>query len=288
MELDSRLDVPIENRREQGLRTRGLRTRIAGCSAAVAFLVLVQVIHFGILAQIAPKPSVDRHNCTNTCFDTVLRGPYEKPPGVYHHVTFNFTPQSLKIWTLTVVAIILVYESIQYVVRLVTHGKIRWSMLLLLLAVVHSHYYSWWMCFNYWNDDFYIYWNHQLIFSATELASTALVVAMLDKTVPTSPRKLLGIGTIAVAHLIAGGLDQAISNLFFHQGRLHQVVRDSVFMSSDFVNLAGAAFELRTLSLESGKDRSCFSVLLLLKREVILAFCLSALVLLSLPHIDPG
>ena len=265
--------------------TRELRTRIVGCLVAVAFLVLVQVIHFGAVAQMAPKPSVDRETCKNSCFDTVLKGPYEQPPAGYHHVTFNFTPQSLKIWTLTVFAIILVYEITQYVVHLATQGNIRWSMLLLLLAVVHSHYYGWWMCFSYWNDDYYLLWNHQLIFSTTELASTALVAAMLDSSLPTSPRKLLVIATIAVAHLIAGGVDQAIANLLFSQGKLHQVVRDSAFLSSDLVNVAVAAVELRS---HCGRNRSSLSLLLSMKREVILAFCCSAVLLLILPYIDPG
>ena len=97
---------------------------------------------------------------------------------------------------------------------------------------------------------------------------------------------MTGIATIAAVHLIAGGIDQAIANLLFSQGRAHQVVRDSLFMASDFVNLAVAAFELRRLCV-SGQS-SIRGILRSLKREMLVAFCGSAVLLLALPHIDPG
>ena len=131
----------------------------------MAFLVLAQFVHFWCWSQIAPKPAVhyrnarvvpcnvcnvvscacfsaqvDREKCMNTCFDTVFKGAYERKTFAgYFHVTFNYTSQSLKIWTITVVAIIAVYECSQYVVRLASHRKIRRSMLLLLLAGTMFH-----------------------------------------------------------------------------------------------------------------------------------------------------
>ena len=156
-------------------------------------------------------------------------------------------------------------------------------MLLLLLAVVHSHYYSWWMFVGYWNDDYYPQWNHQLFFTWTELGSTALVLSMLDRTLQPPPRKLFGVAAIATLHIFAGGVDQFVANLFFQQGMKHQVARDLAFLSSDFVYLAVALFELRRLCRDSGITP--LSMLLALKREALIAFCGSSLVLIALRYL---
>ena len=278
------LAVEAGERADSGRRT--LRSRIAGFSASVAFLTLSHFAFFGlILPRLGPpKPPVDRERCKNSCWDTVFKGPYETPAKHgYHHFTFNATPQTLKIWAITVIANIFVYETFQYVFHLVMSGKVRRSMLLLLLAVVHSHYYSWWMFVGYWNDDYYPQWNHQLFFTWTELGSTALVLSMLDKTLQPPPRKLFGVAAIATLHIFAGGVDQFVANLFFQQGMKHQVARDLAFLSSDFVYLAVALFELRRLCRDSGITP--LSVLLSLKREALIAFCGSSLVLIALRYL---
>jgi hypothetical protein len=89
-------------------------------------------------------------------------GPYETGVGKYKHVFFNSDKTTFKMWGSTVLFFIALYEAIKYVVLLVGKRKVRWSMALLLLSSIHSHYYAWWGHWNYWNDDYYLQWAHQV------------------------------------------------------------------------------------------------------------------------------
>lgn len=106
-----------------------------------------------------------RGNWILPCVSSTSIGTYETGIASYKHMYFNATRNTLKIWILTVTAIILLYESIKYLVRLMTLRMVRWSMVLLFCLSVFSHYYAWWACVNYYNDDFYSQWNHQLFFT---------------------------------------------------------------------------------------------------------------------------
>ena len=129
------------------------------------------------------------------------------------------------------------------------------------------------MYFNYWNDDFYKQWNHQLLFSITEMVSTIMVVYLLDRRTPSTPRKLLAITSIAIFHVLAGGIDQFVSNVIKMKGALHQTLRDIGFMVPDVMHVVLPLYELRQyarnehmylLDLISRKDIAiCFVAILL-------------------------
>ncbi|XP_019632964.1 PREDICTED: uncharacterized protein LOC109476471 [Branchiostoma belcheri] len=233
-------------------------TRLLGFLVSLLFLVLINYAHFGILLRHfwPEKPPVSRETCTCECWDTIFKGTYETGVGRYKHMYFNVTPQSLKIWTLTVAAVLLTYECVTYVVRVALRSKFRPSMFILLISVIHSHYYSWWVFFGYYNDDFYAQWWHQLVFTSSELVSTVLVLLQLDQAVPLSPRLLLATAGIAAFHILAAGKDQFVQNVLLRRGEFHQMYRDSALMVSDVVYLVVTSAELVRLLWCSGERRS--------------------------------
>ncbi|KAI8501793.1 PREDICTED: uncharacterized protein LOC109477293 [Branchiostoma belcheri] len=232
--------------------------KVLGFASSAFFLVFVNYLHFGVVLKTwsPQKPPVDRESCTCPCWDTIFKGTYQMGISGYKHMYFNITPQALKMWTLTVVTILMVHECICYIIRIFLNSKIRTSMLLLLVSVVHSHYYSWWVLWGYYNDDFYAQWPHQMFFTLTELMSTVLVLWQLDEATPLSPRLTLVIADIALLHILAGGIDQFVLNVIFGLGERHQVLRDLAFMSSDIIYLIVACIELARLSCGNGMTLS--------------------------------
>ncbi|CAH1250429.1 Hypp8854 [Branchiostoma lanceolatum] len=220
--------------------------RLVGFLVSLLFLVLINYAHFGVLLRYfwPAKPPVNRERCTCECWDTIFKGTYENGVGRYKHMYFNVTPQTLKMWTLTVAAVLLTYECVTYVIRVALRSKIRPSMFVLLLAVIHSHYYSWWVFIGYYNDDFYSQWWHQLVFTCSELLSTVLVLKQLDQAVALSLRLLLATAGIAAFHVLAAGKDQFVHNVLLRRGEFHQVYRDSALMVSDVVYLVVTSAEL--------------------------------------------
>ncbi|KAI8483035.1 hypothetical protein Bbelb_391910 [Branchiostoma belcheri] len=213
---------------------------------SVLFLVLLPYAHFGVLFELVwpKKPVMDRHTCTCDCWDGISNGTYHTGVGGYRHMYFNVTPETLRMWTLTVVAVLLTYECVTYVVRLALRRKIRSSMFILLLTVIHSHYYSWWVFIEYYNDESYSQWWRQLVFTLTEMASTVAVVSQLDRAVPLSPRALLVVASIALFHVVTTGKTQFVESVLQSKGKFHQQYRDAAFMTCDVVLLNISSMEL--------------------------------------------
>lgn len=137
---------------------------------------------------------------------------------------FNATSNTLKIWITIVIGVITFYEVVKHLTWLAFHNRLRLSMMILFLTAIFSHYYTWWVYMNYWNDEFYSQWYHQLFFSVTELISTFLVVHLADNKNPVTHRKAFGIAAIAILHILAGGWDQFVANVFRGEGHAHQVI----------------------------------------------------------------
>lgn len=134
---------------------------------------------------------VDRESCSCSCWDTVFKGkrlkyfglrfyvmkflnsnqlfilgPYEFGDDTrYKHFYFNATANTAKIWILTVITIVANYECVKYLINLAIIKSIRYSMLYLYYLIAYTHYYTWWMYVNYYNDEFYRQWNHQTFFT---------------------------------------------------------------------------------------------------------------------------
>ncbi|RZF38952.1 hypothetical protein LSTR_LSTR016735, partial [Laodelphax striatellus] len=79
-----------------------------------------------------------------------------------------------------------------------------------------------WIYVNYWNDDYYSQWNHQLVFTVTELLSTMLVLSLANKNEAFSHYKALAVSVVGLSHIIAGGWDQFVLNVVRGEGRSHQ------------------------------------------------------------------
>ncbi|KAF2367188.1 hypothetical protein FHG87_002043 [Trinorchestia longiramus] len=212
--------------------------------------ILIPLFHFGILSKLWEEYNfpVDPHRCSCACWDTVFKGPYDRGPSGYKHVYFNITSNTFKIWSTTVMAVILLYESSKYILTLLFDRQVRVSMLVLLLLSIYPHYYAWWSCFNYWNDDFYEQWNHQMFFSLTEMLSTVTVVHLLDRRVSVTSSKCLIILSVALLHILVSGFDQFIENVVRGNGFLHQVLRDVFFMVPDAFHVLVPLLQLRKLA----------------------------------------
>ncbi len=71
-------------------------------------------------------------------------------------------------------------------------GCARPRMVILFLSNLFPHYYGWWAYFNYYNDDYFGQWWHQLFFTITEMASSLVVLHLVNKSnVSSLTRKLL-------------------------------------------------------------------------------------------------
>lgn len=96
-------------------------------------------------------------------------GTYESGIASFKHFYFNATENTMKIWILTVIAIIALYECAKHLITLIIAKSIRYSMIFLFCLSIFSHYYAWWAYVNYYNDDFYSQWNHQMFFTVSEM-----------------------------------------------------------------------------------------------------------------------
>lgn len=146
------------------------------------------------------------------------------------------------------VALITLYETVRHLIALIIARQLRFFMFLLFMSVVFSHYYSWWAYVNYWNDDFYYQWNHQLFFTLTELLSTALVVHLTNSTNPITSRKVIIIVGIAITHVLGSSWDQFFKNVIKQAGYAHQVTRDVAFMIPDLLHIIIPLLELKRAS----------------------------------------
>ncbi|XP_026482545.1 uncharacterized protein LOC113389750, partial [Ctenocephalides felis] len=165
-------------------------------------------------------------------------GPYESGVASYKHLYFNATSAAAKIWFLVAGGAIALYECSARLLRLHSEkDRLRNPMVVLFCASVFSHYYAWWVCLNYYNDDFYVQWNHQMFFTVTELLSTAVVMNLADKQNPVTSRKVFIIVGVALLHILAGGADQFFNNVVRGEGYSHQVIRDLGFMIPDILHV---------------------------------------------------
>lgn len=155
---------------------------------------------------------------------TYLAGFYEDGVASFKHVYFNTTINTFKIWTCTILFFIGMYEVFKRMIWLFVHKKLRLSMALLFGISFHSNYFSWWIIFNYYNDDFNLQWNHQMFFTITEFISTFIVIYYMDRRISiTNPLPLLIVINIAVVHVLCGSLDNFIDNVVLRNGELDQV-----------------------------------------------------------------
>lgn len=200
---------------------------------------LIPPFHIFILYKFWGRYSrrVDKRYCSCSCWDTVFKGTYESGIASYKHMYFNATSNTTKIWLITVGCILVLYECLKYEFKLIITFEWRPLMGILFLSSFFSHYYTWWVYINYWNDDFYYQWNHQLFFTTTEALSTALVLHMSNKKNNISSKKVLTVVTIALIHILAGGWDQFITNVIQGEGHTHQVLRDLAFVVPDILHV---------------------------------------------------
>jgi len=222
--------------------------------AGLTLPIAIPFIQFGLIYKIWDEyaEEVDKDSCSNSCWDTVFKGGYERGAGIYKHIYFNATLQTFLIWSLTVVHVIVLYESIKYLITLALKSQLRYRMVLVFLSSVYPHYYSWWSYFNYFNDDFYSQFSHQLLFTITELASTLMVLYLANSNIKAGPVQLLFIITIAASHIFVSCWDQFINNVLLREGYLHQVLRDIGFMLPDIIHILLPVQELMLYGRKRG------------------------------------
>lgn len=209
---------------------------------------------------------------------------------------------------LIVLGIIAMYECIKLLVFLIIQNKVRYSMVVLFGLSIFSHYYGWWAYINYYNDEYYSQWNHQLFFSVsvywnrrqivgsiknilnensfsvsffqiTELISTGVVIHLANNENQVTSRKTFCIVGISILHITASGFDQFVSNVFKGEGYAHQVVRDVGFMVPDVCHFILPLWLLRQTRLESYTTRP-FYIDRNIRRDVIAMMCIVTILFL--------
>ncbi|XP_067668515.1 uncharacterized protein [Haliotis asinina] len=207
---------------------------------SAALIVAIPVVQIGVvyrLIWVPDKPEVDKANCENSCFDSIFKGSYEKGSSKhgYKHVYFNATRQTTCVWLVTMLYVILGYEAVKLFFSLLVSRSLRPIMAILFLVSVYPHIFAWWAMFNYYNDDFYPMFNHQIFFSVTEILSTYAIIKSCDRH---SERRFVLYGLIvgtAVAHVVIGSLDQFISHIVYGEGKPHHVWRDIGLLVPDIM-----------------------------------------------------
>ncbi|VDI74955.1 Hypothetical predicted protein [Mytilus galloprovincialis] len=242
------------------------------CLVGFCLLIILPYFHIGILYSklwVPDKKPVSHDDCTCSCWDTIFKGSYESQMRVgYKHMYFNATKQTFMMWTITMAAVLGFYEVVKHLLRLHVEGNLRYSMLFLLLLDIHPHYYSWWGYLNYFNDDFYSQFVHQLFFTVTELISSVIVVRMCSSNNSITPHQLIGVLSINIVHILIGGLDQFFKQLLFMDGQTFQRMRNLGFIIPDL-------FHIIIPILAYKKSRSLTCCKLLTRKESICLTCLT-------------
>jgi hypothetical protein len=167
-------------------------------------------------------------------------------------------------WFIVVLGVLVLYESIRYLLPLIWKQQLRLSMFALFLSSLYPHYYGWWGLINYLNEDYYPQWYHQIFFSLTEMVSTAMVIHLCNQGNRVESWKLLLVFDINMMHVIVSGLDQFIGNVIFHKGQHFEAVRDFGLMIPDVFHVLLTFFEMTSLA-----ERRRVSVLRLFYKEEI-------------------
>lgn len=76
---------------------------------------------------------------------------------------------------------------------------------------------------NYYNDEYYSQWYHQLFFSVTEIISSCIILFLCNTSHEVTQYKLSIIIGIAVVHVTLSSVDQFVSNVLQGEGYSHQV-----------------------------------------------------------------
>lgn len=172
---------------------------------------------------------------TTFCF---LVGSYENPGKTgYKHMYFNATFEMSIIWILTLVTIILAYESFKRLLNLFSTGNLRWRMLILFLLDIYPNYYSYWSYFNYTNDGFYAQVYHQLFFTVTELFSTWNVFRLCSKDAKMESGPVMCIVVVSIIHILLGGVDQFFVQLILWKEKTFQRARNIGFVLPDILHV---------------------------------------------------
>ena len=207
--------------------------------SGLLFPVLIPYLQFGIIYKLWAHHGVNvtRDHCSNSCWDTNFKAGYETGAGIYKHVYFNTTWQTCIMWTMTMVAVISLYECVKYLVSLYFGNKLRWRFAILFLTSIYPHYYAWWAVWNHINDDFYEQMSHQFLFTSTEVVSTWVILSLANTDTQVTPVSILVIIAIAAGHVLAASWDQFVTNVLLYEGFLHQILRDVGFMVPDLLNI---------------------------------------------------
>lgn len=126
---------------------------------------------------------------------------------LYKYVYFNVIWQTFRIWIFIVVFILLVYESIRYLILLMRRRKLRISMFCLYLVNLYFYYYFWWFYFSYYNEDFYNYFKYYFMFIVTEIIVICIVLNFCDRKNEVVSWKVLVIVSINLMYILVSGLD---------------------------------------------------------------------------------
>lgn len=121
--------------------------------------------------------------------------------------------------------------------------------------------------FNYYNEEFYIQYFHQIFFSVTEALSTVMVLHICNRKNKLLPWKLLIILNLNLLHIVIASWDQFIKNIFYHEAKDFEAVRDLALMTPDILHVLVPFFEIQNIA----KTKRVYCWQIFYKEEIMLS-----------------
>eukprot|EP00834_Sanchytrium_tribonematis_P003449 NODE_132_length_16614_cov_0.935392.p8 type:complete len:248 gc:universal NODE_132_length_16614_cov_0.935392:9315-8572(-) len=207
----------------------------------LSFILTSAIISCGLYSIVqtiqADTPYKIPRDCSCDCFDRKIKGTYFDEQYQYRSIYFNLDDAILYIFIWSLFYILLLMKFVEKVLTAIFYRKLEIFAFILGSVSLFSHFFNWWVTFNYLNDRFYRYFYSQMFFSVTELLPGYCIYLLLDGTKPNFNISNISLG-ILLMHVYQSLSDQGLRHLFLNdEFEFHTFVRDALFLFAD-----GSAF----------------------------------------------
>jgi hypothetical protein len=190
---------------------RGAARELCTLAAGVG-VVVATVFAMGAVFSASPsRRQVDRAACDCTCWDGAFKNGYNTAGYKTSHFSFDERLPWLMAWVAA--AILLATSLVRHVVKTAVSGAARIPLLIAIIVQLYPNHYGFWSAFNYINEGIWGFMAVQVLFTATEVASTAVAAAHLNSGTPLEPRALWIIIGVAGLHVFHNTIDWTTSNI---------------------------------------------------------------------------
>jgi hypothetical protein len=188
--------------------------------------------------------TVEKEDCTCSCWDGLYKGRHHHPLPTYLFVYFNSEKETLALFFLAYSYFALFQVLLSRALKVALSGKPRLWIIPLLVLSCYSHIYGGWCLFNYLNQEFYLMWRSQIFFCLTEVPITYVLWRLLDREELSDPKAPVSVKTMATIlvvfsalHLYLAFNEELLWGFFVTDYPTATVQRDLGLISGDFFSL---------------------------------------------------